>query len=174
MALPICAEAIVRLFFVLVRLAYENWGWAILAIILVISIRVPVIFGIIGDIFNALDVIPGLNVLLGIKFLSPVFVSIMWAGMVLKARTVYWPIRLAALPIFMLVGFAWDAISNLPIPILGNILDLIPLGTITSLLLSVPGVAYAVIAIPAFYGLKLWIWGSESICGLFNKILEWL
>ncbi|MBI5871744.1 hypothetical protein HZB88_01520 [archaeon] len=167
MALPICAEAIIRLFSALTHLAYENWGWAITAVILIVIVsatKSPIGFGIIGDVTNFLDTIPWLG------FISPVIVGFMWAGMVFNARTVYWPFRLAALPVFLLLGFVWDALSF--IPYIGTVINFIPLGTILSLGLSVRGLAYAIIAIPVFYGLKLWIWGSEGVCTLLNKILE--
>ncbi len=164
MALPICAEAITRLLFALARVAYENWGWTLTAIVLIAVIKSPFIFGIIGDVVNFLDTIPWLG------FLSPVLVGLFWGGMVLKARTVYWPFRVAAIPVFILLGFAWDALSL--IPYLGTVFNFIPLGTALSLGLSVQGLAYAIIAIPVFYGIKLWIWGSETVCGLLNKILE--
>ncbi len=120
MALEICTEAFVRLFFVTIKVLFENWGWALtfLALGLFLS-RIPFVLGLVGDVFNFIaDTFTSLlaGTIIGSLFtgaLAAAGLGIFWTALVIGSRANI-ALRIAAAPFAFLAGAVYGLI---PIPI---------------------------------------------------------
>lgn len=129
MAFPICAEAYLRSFFVILRIAWDNWFWTLLIIVILGLMRKsPVMQGGLGTIIDLLqDSRIGLSIfsggilsiagklLIG-SFLS-VLLGIIWMMMVLTNSNVNIVLKIFAMPALLVAGMIAGILPFVSIPI---------------------------------------------------------
>ena len=171
MALDICAEALIRLFFLTVKLLINHWGWAltIMGIALILQ-RFPFIIGFLGDAMDfLLDLIKDALVATVIGSLifgglGVMIMSILWTALALgsKANIV---LRLVAAPFFFLAGALVGAFP-IPLPGLTIMLDYgLKNESIANYVCFVPLVllVLAALGLGAIFG--------QSLCDFLNTVL---
>jgi hypothetical protein len=126
MALPICAEAFIRTFWVIIKLALENWFWTIGVVVLAVGLkRSPAGVGVFGWILNTIqDLVKwfggvaagGFGVVGGYLIMRTpaVMLGILW-GVVVLISPANLILRILTAPIALVFGTIW---GFLPVPFL--------------------------------------------------------
>ncbi len=164
--LPICVEAIIRAFFHFLKFLLHKWFLVLLLIIILAILRKPLIIGIAGYIAKLPTLIPAISTA---WYYNPFVQIIVWITMLLFSPVNIF-IKIASLPFFFFAGLVIGVLSI--IPYVGKVITLIPFAPVVGYLLSVPTINNFLALVPAFYGLKIWLFGGKYFCTAINKFLK--
>ncbi len=174
MALPICVEAFVRLFFVVIKLAIENWFWAISILVIgFVFYKSKFLVGALGSFVNILeDLLSGLQIfsggvlsvlggLLAAATLSSIL-GLLWGLMVLTSPANL-VLKIMATPFYIVLGALWGLV---PLPL--------PLSLVISYLFKDKNVSNIVCLVPIVVVVALSLLGVDFFCSWLNFALKTL
>lgn len=171
-----CMEALLRLFFLIIRFMWEHMVWSGLILLVVgmlnrkgllISV-LAFIANLIGDTLSSTFF--GAFLLFGVVF-SSLFIGLIWVTLLLNSPMNIF-VRIVLAPFFFVFGFIWGIVP-LPIPLsIGINYILNQRGVNIIACISMIVLILMVIIIGSSAGFLGWI--SEYLCMWINEALKWL
>jgi len=131
MALPICIEFFIRTFFHILKFAFSHTNLILFILILILislALRnsIYLVLGLLGYSINLAGLLPGVSTLV-VDWWTPFALAIVW-GFVGLFANVFWPAKIILIPVLMVFGFTFDALTGIVgLTGIGELSNLIPL-----------------------------------------------